>query len=269
MKNFIASIIESTVKQFKLPRKGISIILFVVLSAIILIDMYIYDNSIDFSGSPLRQLIYGIWIWSIFAFFAKCYNEYCDKKDIRQAEIEKRKTEQELEEKHKQDAKNKLNEYMECIDTCNIDECSILIKFYISNRTSIDITYEELSYVAVLNNKGLGFIGGRSCGVGAIAYVTPSGLKIIRAYYDRDKKKIFEFFKTLDKDDLKLLKEFDEYNDTEIFLSRNKKKAKNLVNKFLDGDFGHIWYDSERESLNITDLYLDFIKQYFMENSID
>lgn len=78
--NFYKTFCDTIIAQFKIPRKGVTMILLVLSTIVIIINKCIFHYSIAAKGSFLLQLIYGIWIFSCMSIPVKAYNEYCDKK---------------------------------------------------------------------------------------------------------------------------------------------------------------------------------------------
>ena len=162
---------KTIISQFKIPRKGVALMLFILSSFAIVINKWVFHYSIASKGSILLQIIYLSWMYSIFAFLAKIYNEYCNKKDVEKAKLEEQ---QKYEEK--------LNKYLEIIEYCTLDEKEQLSLFYLNQTTSIYT--DNLQLIRDMHNKGLTFISANSSfDYSGTAIISPKGLKIITKYF--------------------------------------------------------------------------------------
>lgn len=258
--NFYKTFCDTIIAQFKIPRKGATMILLVLSTIVIIINKCIFHYSIAAKGSFLLQLIYGIWIFSCMSIPVKAYNEYCDKKDAEKAINIRDEEQKKKEEKEIEDAKAKINEYLEIMESCDYDEQEILTKFYYHQTTSVTIKYSQQTYVHCINHKGLKFISYSE----DKAYLNTIGLKIINKYFDKVKPQFFEMMDSFSNEEVKLLKEFAEQDTEEIYLYKKEIKiAKKLIEKFENNDFYNI--SLFEDCLRISTLNLCYISRYFEE----
>lgn len=249
---------NSIISQFKLPRKGIMVILFLLSSVAIAVNKCIFHYSIAPKGSLLLQLFYGLWIYSVMAIPVRAYNEYCDKKD----EVKR-------ENEEKQKAKEKLNDYFEAFDYCSYDEKAALAKFYAAQLTSCDANSSEIKSVKSLKQKNINFLTyNGEVAYGGTIITSSSGLKIITKYFDREKPKFFELLNSLEQEEIKLLKDFVNLDDEQITLYKKEIKiAKAIINKFENTKFDDIYIDA-KGYFTIPTLYLAYLRQYFLEEPV-
>lgn len=249
---------NSIIAQFKLPRKGVMMILFLLSSIAIAVNKCIFHYSIAPKGSLLLQLFYGLWIYSVMTIPVRAYNEYCDKKDAAKKENEA-----------KQKAKEKLDEYFEMFDYCSSDEKEILAKFYAAQQTSCPASGSEISSVKSMTQKSINILSynGYESSGGTII-TSSSGLKIITKYFDREKPEFFELLNSLEQEEIKLLKDFVNLDDEQITLYKKEIKiAKAIINKFENTKFDDIYIDAEGY-FTIPTLYLAYLRQYFLEEPV-
>lgn len=258
--NFFKTFCETIIAQIKIPRKGATMILFALSAIVILINKYVFHYAIAAKGSLLLQLIYGICIFSFMSIPVKAYNEYCDNKDAEKAINIRNEEQKKKEEKEIEDAKAKINEYLEIMESCDYDEQEILTKFYYHQTTSVAIKHSQQTYVHCIHHKGLKFISYSD----DKAYLTTIGLKIINKYFDKAKPQFFEMIDSFSNNEIKLLKEFADKDTDELYLYKKEIKiAKKLIEKFENNDFYNI--SLFEDCLRISTLNLCYISRYFEE----
>lgn len=255
IEKFVDTLCKTIIAQCKLPRKGVSLILFILSSIAIAANKCIFHYAIAPKGSILLQLFYGLWIYSVMAIPVRAYNQYCDKKDAEKKENEA-----------KQKAKEKLNEYFEMFDYCSYDEKEVLAKFYKAQLTSCTARGSEITSIKSMSQKGINILSyNGSETLGGTIITSSSGLKIINKYFDKQKTEFFELLKTLDEKEIKLLKDFVDTDDEQITLYKKEVKiAKSIITKFENAKFDDIYIDAE-DLFTISTLYLVYLYRFFSE----
>lgn len=251
---FFETFCKTIVTHFKIPRKGVSVILFLFMSLIIfLLNKFTSLQTIIPNGSIFSQLLYAIWLYSIITPIIKTYNEYCDQKDAEKAKQGKQQKSQE-----------QISFYMEAFALCDWEEEKLLTSFYYQQTTSIRV--ENVAVVRAMKNKGIDIFSYEDSYFDSRkALTSTTGLKIINKYFDRQKPQFFELLKKLDEKELKLIKQFVEFDDEQLSLYKKEIKiAKSIINKFKETQFDNIYIDTEG-FLTIPTLYLAYLKQYFSE----
>lgn len=256
IEKFINTLCKTIITQCKLPRKGSSVILFILSSIAIAVNKCIFHYTIAPKGSILLQLFYGLWIYSVMAIPVRAYHEYCDKKDA-----------QKKEKEEKQKAKENIDHYMEMFNLCDTEEQTVLVQFYYQQLTSIRV--KNVAVVRAMKNKGidlLSFDGSFSDSGKALTSTT--GLKLITHYFDKQKPDFFEILNSLDEKEIKLLKDFINLDDEQITLYKKEvKTAKSIINKFQHTKFNDIYIDNDG-FFTIPTLYLAYLHRYFSEDRV-
>lgn len=245
---------EIIISQFKLPRKGAAMILFVLTSLTIALNKWYFNYSIIPHNSILLQILYALWLFSVYSIPIKLYNQYCDKKEIEKQEL-----------KQNQTTKAKNEKYIKSFDACDYEEIKIFEKFYYHQTTSIDIKMEEVDIIDGLRIKNFEFISANQISgrLGGKAYISLNGLNLINQYFDRDKSKFFDLLNSLQEKELKLLKDFVNNDDEQISLYKKEIKiANSIINKFTDTKFNAFYIDING-FFTIPTLYLAYLIQYF------
>lgn len=253
IEDFLNNLCKTIITQFKIPRKGVSVILLILSSIAIAVNKCIFHYTIAPKGSILLQIFYGLWIYSVMAIPVKAYNQYCDKKDVQKKENE-----------YNQKAQENVNHYMEMFELCDNDEQEVLAQFYYQQCTSVSV--KNVAVVRAMKNKGidlLSFEGSFSDSGKALTSTT--GLKLITQYFDKQKPDFFELINALDEKEVKLLKDFINLDDEQISLYKKEIKiAKSIINKFKNTNFDDIYIDAEG-FFTIPTLYLAYLHRYFSE----
>lgn len=256
LEKFLNSFSEIIISQFKLPRKGAAMILFVLTSLTIALNKWAFNYSIIPHNSILLQILYALWLFSVYSIPIKIYNQYCDKKDIEKQKLELNQT-----------TKDKNEKYIKFFDTCDYEEIKIFEKFYYHQKTSIDIGMEEIDIINGLRIKNFEFISatGISGRLAGKAYISINGLNLIKKYFNRDKPNFFDILNSLDEKELMLFKDFVNNNDKQIRLYKKEIKiANSIINKFAGTKFNSFYIDTEG-FFTISTLYLAYLTQYFSE----
>lgn len=253
--NFYKTFCDTIIAQFKIPRKGVTMILLVLSTIAIIINKCVFHYSIAAKGSLLLQLIYAIWIFSFMSIPVKAYNEYCDKKDAEKA----------LEEE-KEKYEEKLNKYFEAFDYCDYFEKEVLAKFYLNQLTSCYAKSEEITTIQDMKIKGFDFISYNDTGLMSRSMIVSMyGLKLISKYFDKKKPEFFTLLNNLNPKEIKLIKDFVINDEEQIELYKNEiKTAKSIISKFENANFAHIYIDTNG-FFTISTLYLAYLTQYFEE----
>ncbi len=250
MNDFFEIFCKSIVAQLKIPRKGVLMFLLILSSILILVNKLWFHYSIAPKGSLLLQLFYGLWIFAFASIPIKAYNEYCDKKD---------------EEKKN---KEKLKSYFEMLDFCAYEEKKIFEKFYYNQTTSCNANGAEIKIAGNLSHKNIDILGCSGSELfGGKIFTSPSGLKLINIYFDKQKPEFFKLLKDLEPQEVNLLKKFVNDNDEQISLNKKEVKiAKTLISKVTNTQFSDFYID-ENGFFTIPTLYLAYLDQYFSKDS--
>lgn len=255
LQELIDNLCKTIITQCKLPRKGCSVILLLLSSIAIALNKCIFHYTIAPKGSILLQVFYALWIYSVMAIPVKAYNQYCDKKDAQKKENEE-----------KQKAKEKLNDYFEMFDYCSDDEKNVLAKFYGAQLTSCRANGSEIESLKNMTQKHINILSYNGYEtLGGTIITSSSGLKIINKYFDKQKPEFFELLNSLDEKEIKLLKDFINFNDEQITLYKKEIKiAKSIINKFKTTKFNDVYINPEG-FFTIPTLYLAYLHCYFSE----
>ena len=263
MKEFFINIFNLLLEHVRLQRKGVSAILFTIITIAILYDVFYSHHPIDFTGSLMQQIIYILWIFSIFSLLKQFYNEYCDKKDAEKLKQEQIKEKEREQLKNIEKAKNRINEYFEMFDLCSDEEKDILCLFYCKQNTTVDVN--NVAIIRAMHNKGLSFLTYEGsfdhCGK---ALCSATGLKIINKYFDNKKENFFKFLNRLEEKEINLLKDFYSVDNNIITLyKREIRIAKSIIKKFNSENYDNIYIYSDNKYFEISNLYFAYLKKYF------
>lgn len=246
MKQFCTSMVS----QMKIPRKGALMILLTFTSLIILVNKVVFNYSLAPKGSGLLQLVYGLWFFSLCGIFIKIYNEYSDKKDTKKEELRKQQEREQL-----------FNKYFRNFELCDYEETKILAKFYLAQSTSITASYNERACADAMYSKDIEILISKSQAEKIVT--TSGGLKIINAYFDRNKLEFFELVNSLEDCERKLLKDFVDNDNKQISLYKNEIRiAKSIISKFSDTKYNDFYIDAD-DFFTTSTLVQAYLIQYF------
>lgn len=167
-------------------------------------------------------------------------------------------------------ADKKLQDIYNNIDLCDSDEKKILAKFFRYGTTSVDIDADDVSVIKGMRYKNISFISYTSelGNSREKALTSPQGLEIIANYFEKYKKKYFDFFDSLDENNLEFLNTFYEYDCCEIKPSKGyKRKAVSFIEKFKENGFTDLYWSELYDSVIISEIYLAYLKLYFKTKS--
>lgn len=200
----------------------------------------------------------------IGGFFQNIYDNK-KKKELQIAEEkeqERKRTEKEL--KDKEEAKKIIDDYFKQFDFCSYSEKKILEQFYCRQKTSIYISDSEVEHVRVMNSKGITFVSATRHNLEGLAYTSPEGLAIINKYFNIQKRKFFEFLKTLKGRQKTLLYEFNIYN--ELHPEKGfRTTAFKLNDNFRENGFYDIEWSFQKDCLIVSELYGKYIEEFLAE----